>query len=281
MRLRFIILTIFFNNVTMTSNFSIRLKTGKLTRREAIKIFALGILLARYGDLLKKFNLNLDQEELKPYWVMVIDIGKCIGCNLCTYACKAVNDTAPDIFWNVVYTYKKNGKSYYMPRLCMQCEEPPCVEVCPVGATYKREVDDLVVMDYSKCIGCRYCMAACPYGARYFNWKDYTEKNKYVPKYGSPEVSRRPRGVVEKCTFCYQRLDKAMKKGLVPGIDEEVTPACVVACPTGARRFGNLKLGKVFHPKFGELSKDEIDKRGFVLKEELGTKPRVIYLLPV
>jgi Fe-S-cluster-containing dehydrogenase component len=148
------------------------------------------------------------------------------------------------------------------------------VEVCPVKATYHRP-DGLVEMDYQRCIGCRYCMVACPYGVRVFNWEERDDENPKVPTWGTPEVNRRPRGVVEKCTFCSHRLDKAEELGLRPGYDDPVTPACCVICPTEARRFGNLR-----DPN-SPATKALQGRQAIFLRSELGTKPRVYYLLPV
>lgn len=216
-------------------------------------------------------------------WVMVIDQENCVGCGWCSSACKAVNDTPMDIWWNIVYKESQiSNKNVFLPRLCMQCEDPPCVDACPVKATYKREGDGLVIMDYDKCIGCRYCMAACPYGSRYFNWKEYTEENKIAGiQFGFPEFWRRPRGVVEKCNFCIPiRIDKAIEKGLTPGKDKEATPVCVNICPYNAMFFGDLN-GYIGHPKWGQLSKDTISSRGWRVRQDLGTKPRVVYLKPI
>lgn len=264
---------------------------GRLTRRDFVK-FAMGATaVVAFGQ---DATQNLVQELLaasssKPSstngrrWVLVMDQDECIGCNRCTWACKAVNDFPGDIYWNVVFSEgavgRKGNLPVYLPRPCMMCEEPPCVEVCPVRATYKREGDGLVVMDYDLCIGCRYCMTACPYGARYFNWKEPDEVNKFVPDWGKPEIPRRIRGLVEKCTFCKHRLDSAVEKGLTPGVDPEATPACVVVCPAPARFFGELD-GKIAHPEFGEISKSKVMAMGRQLKKELGTKPRVYYLPP-
>ena len=121
----------------------------------------------------------------------------------------------------------------------MHCAKAPCVEVCPVKASYYRD-DGIVMMDYDRCIGCRYCEVACPYEARSFNWKDFDGPNPAVPEWGQPEIERRPRGVVEKCSFCYQRIDRGLSLGLQPGVDADATPACCVVCPTGARVFGDL-----------------------------------------
>ncbi|MGA1975398.1 MAG: 4Fe-4S dicluster domain-containing protein [Conexivisphaerales archaeon] len=218
-------------------------------------------------------------------WALLIDQTKCVGCNECTWACKATNDFPSDsITWNVVYTERVTvggaKEEVYLPRPCMQCENPPCVAACPVGATYKRASDGIVVIDYEKCIGCRYCMAACPYGARYFNWTTPTGKNWAVPQFGEPEVPRRPRGVVEKCTFCYQRLDSGLAKGLTPGVDPEATPACVDICPAGARFFGDIASGKVSSPKFGDRDVSTFINSATQLKSELNTKPRVYYITP-
>jgi molybdopterin-containing oxidoreductase family iron-sulfur binding subunit len=153
----------------------------------------------------------------------------------------------------------------------MHCENAPCVEVCPVHATYHRP-DGIVMMDYERCIGCRYCEVACPYGARAFNWEKFTGPNPAVPKWGTPEVERRPRGVVEKCAFCYQRIDRGLSLGLKPGVDDEATPACVVACPTQARVFGDLN-----DPE-SQVSKLLDRYPAYRLREDLGTNPRVYYL---
>lgn len=219
-----------------------------------------------------------------PHWAMLIDQSECIGCNRCSYACKAVNDfPGEDVWWNIVYSEGLNpgtaAGTAYLPRPCMMCEETPCVEVCPVGATFKREGDTLVVMDYEKCIGCRYCVVACPYGARYFNWDAPQGENPAIPQFGNGEVARRPRGVVEKCQFCSHRLDAGLAKGLRPGIDIEATPACVVVCPVPARFFGDLRTGKLSHPRFGDRPASSLDK-AYRLKAELGTKPRVYYVPP-
>jgi len=140
-----------------------------------------------------------------------------------------------------------------------------------VGASYYRD-DGIVMMDYDKCIGCRYCQVACPYDARSFNWEAFTGENPAVPEWGEPEVERRPRGVPEKCSFCYNRIDRGMSVGLVPGVDAEATPACCVVCPTGARAFGDLNDP---HSNVSQILKNHPSYR---LRENLGTNPRVYYL---
>jgi phenylacetyl-CoA:acceptor oxidoreductase subunit 1 len=179
---------------------------------------------------------------------------------------------APDITWNPVLEAGVSGdKQVYLPRPCMQCAKAPCVEVCPVKASYYRP-DGIVMMDYDRCIGCRYCEVACPYQARSFNWDAFKGNNPAVPEWGEPEVERRPRGVPEKCSFCYQRIDRGLSLGLEPGVDPDATPACVVVCPTGARLFGDLK-----DPE-SNVSKALKENPNYRLREDLGTGPRVYYI---
>jgi Fe-S-cluster-containing dehydrogenase component len=208
------------------------------------------------------------------HWGMVINLDLCIGCEYCQRACTATNDVFTDKPWNLVVKEKTTGgHTFFLSRPCLHCQNAPCVEVCPVKATFHRE-DGLVVMDYDRCIGCRYCEVACPYDARKFNWESRTDENPFVPAWGDPEVERRPRGVVEKCTFCIQRIDKAAEKGLTPGKDREVTPACVNICPVGARTFGNLKDTQ---SNVSVLIENNATLR---LRDDLGTETSVYYIPP-
>jgi Fe-S-cluster-containing dehydrogenase component len=125
-----------------------------------------------------------------------------------------------------------------------------------------------------RCIGCRYCQVACPYDARRFNWKVPETENTYVPTWGNPEVERRPRGVIEKCTFCVHRIDRGLEQGLTPGVDKAATPACVNACPVGARVFGDLK-----DPE-SPISEYLAQTETFRLREDFGTQPNVLYVQP-
>ncbi len=227
-----------------------------------------------------------------PRYGMTIDLDKCTGCGTCMIACAAENNVTvwPDesdkqrnIAWMRLYKIT-NGKPFpdtevsYFPRPCMQCDHhTPCVSVCPATATKMDPNTGIVSQIYTRCIGCRYCMAACPYHARNFNWYDgYFPKGKGLDQYLSPEVSPRMRGVVEKCTFCHHRLMRAKTKAYAKGRRElqegEYITACAEACPAQAITFGDLN-----NPDH-KVSKLAKSPRAFRLLERLGTQPKVYYL---
>ncbi|NDJ53684.1 MAG: 4Fe-4S dicluster domain-containing protein [Chloroflexi bacterium] len=206
---------------------------------------------------------------------MIIDLQKCIGCQYCIFACQAVNDVADDMQWNVYLPeVTATGETFHMTRPCLHCRSAPCTDVCPTSATYQR-ADGLVIMDYDRCIGCRYCQVACPYDVRRFNWTNRRNEervNTLQPEWGSPEIERRARGVIEKCSFCVQRIDRAYQTGQTPGEDRGVTPACVNICPVGARKFGDL------NDETSEVARIVANTPTFRLREELGTEPNVYYV---
>ena len=209
-----------------------------------------------------------------------LDLSRCIGCRRCVHACVAENNQSrdPEVQWIRVLSMEKEkgvdfrdadpyyspaevpeAGHFYVPTACQQCRNAPCTKVCPTGATWT-EKDGIVVVDYDWCIGCRYCMAACPYGARHFNWGEPTiPKEKVNPKTHYLGNRPRPKGVVEKCTFCIQRSR------------EGKYPACVEVCPVGARKFGNL-----LDPE-SEIRYIIEHKRILVLKQELNTMPKFFY----
>jgi len=255
-----------------------------LTRRDVLKIAGAtggAILLSRaftsgplsadsISGLARTSHASAEHE-----WHMGIDLDKCIGCQYCLWACQATNDVPDDdMRWNVGFPERtENGTDFFMTRPCLHCQEAPCTKVCPVGATWVRE-DGIVAMDYDRCIGCRYCEVACPYDVRRFNWSVSTAENPYEPIWGTPEVERRPRGVVEKCTFCVHRIDRGLAQGLTPGVDPQATPACVNACPVGARVFGDV------HDVESPISKFLAENDTFRLREDFGTEPKVHYVRP-
>jgi phenylacetyl-CoA:acceptor oxidoreductase subunit 1 len=244
-----------------------------MDRRNFLKALTASVATITGLRLVRSVSASSGPDGSSPHrWVMVIDQSKCTGCNYCTMACRAHNDVSPDISWTrLIEVGDVCDEPVFLPRPCQHCEKAPCVDVCPVKASYHR-ADGIVMMDYDRCIGCRYCEVACPYGARAFNWEEFKGPNPAVPKWGNPEVQRRPRGVVEKCSFCYQRIDRGLKLGLTPGIEEDATPACVVHCPVGARIFGDLN-----DPE-SEVSKILATKPWYRLREDLGTSPGIYYI---
>lgn len=231
-------------------------------------------------------------DQGKHKYGMVIDLDKCTGCGTCMVACASENNVSvrPDqsdkertITWMRLYKVT-NGKPFphtevsYFPRPCMQCDHnPPCVSVCVATATKQDPNTGIVSQIYTRCIGCRYCQAACPYASRYFNWWDaYYPKGKGLERYLTPEVSPRMRGVVEKCIFCHQRLMRAKSKAYAEERreirEDEYITACAEGCPAQAITFGDLNNRE--HEVY-RLSKHPF---AFRLLERLGTEPKVYYM---
>jgi len=203
-------------------------------------------------------------------WVMVIDLARCAGLRKCTAACNAMHFT--DRNWIQVFEMKDANATapYYFPKPCFHCDSPPCTKVCPVGATFKRQ-DGIVLIDNTRCIGCRFCMAACPYSTRHFNWGAPQQPPEAHARGYSPERGFAARkGTVEKCDFC---PDMAAAGNL---------PHCVQACPNGVIFYGDENEDAVTNG-LGEtyrLSTLLEERAGYRFMEELGTKPRVYYLPP-
>ena len=203
-------------------------------------------------------------------YAMAIDLKRCVGCHTCSVSCKIANNLPNEIWYNRILTVGgetmdtaggtfPNNKLEFLPVNCQHCENPACVKACPVGATYKRKEDGIVIQDPDKCIGCRYCMVACPYsGVRQFNWK---EPEYYVDfPVGDSDTVQNQYNTVSKCNFCVHRLAEGKE------------PACMELCIGRARYFGDID-----DPE-SEVSKAIKGRKFFHLLEEKGTKPSIYYL---
>ena len=263
-------------------------------RRKFLKLTGLsfiGAALGKYTDIFAKNSqtlpsiknaiLNRRKSNIvvssEKRWAMVIDLNKCLvkeGCRACIDACHHAHNV-PDFgnpkdeikwIWKEPYEHafldqenyylKENLRNKPVPIFCNHCDNPPCVRVCPTQATWRRE-DGIVMMDWHRCIGCRYCVAACPYGSRSFNWRDPGPFIKDL----NPDFPKRTKGVVEKCTFCDERVEVGKE------------PACVEACPEKAMIFGNLNDPK---SNVRQTLKENYSIRR---KPELGTNPEIYYLV--
>lgn len=230
---------------------------------------------------------NSPASTKRPRWAMVVDLDRCTGCQACVIACHAENNVPTvgeteaangrwmhwiriERYWEGEYP---NLKARFMPIMCQQCSEAPCEPVCPVFATYHTD-EGLNAQIYNRCIGTRFCGSACPYKVRVFNW--------FAPQFPeplteqlNPDVTVRTRGIIEKCTFCLQRIRRVEEQAKTEGrlvADDEIQPACVQSCPPGALVFGDL------NDPDSQVSRLARSHRSYRLLEELGTAPAVIYL---
>ena len=226
--------------------------------------------------------------EIQGKWGMVIDQDLCMGCQACVTAC-AMENNVPFIgesdagygrymhwirterFWMGTYPKISTG---YQPMLCQQCGHAPCEPVCPVFASVHSESEQINVQVYNRCVGTRYCANNCPYQVRAFNWRDFQRPDPLRNQF-NPDVTVRRRGIMEKCTFCIQRIRRAEDLAHSENRavrDGEVQPACAQACPTNA-----ITFGRIDDPN-SQVSQLAISNRGYKMLEELGTLPRVTYL---
>ncbi len=219
-------------------------KPFKRDRRQFLKAAGITTAITISGLIvsLKPIRAETSANTAGKRFAMVINIEKCIGCHACVASCKAENNVPLGVFRTWVEEHEKgeypNASLFFAPKLCNQCDKPPCVQACPVKATYRRE-DGLVLINYEWCIGCGACIQACPYAVRYFDPVKHT---------------------ADKCTFCVQRVDQGLH------------PACVDTCVGGARVFGDL------NDPNSEVSRLVSTKRVMVLKPQLGTEPQVYYI---
>jgi len=227
------------------------------------------------------------EEGHVPRWGMVVDLDRCTGCQACVLACHAENNLPivgeegcekdrafnwirVERYWEGEYP---EAKARFLPVLCQHCTHAPCEPVCPVYATYHNP-EGLNAQVYNRCVGTRYCANNCPYDVRFFNWFD-PHWPEPMPMMLNPDVTVRSRGVMEKCTFCIQRINAVKEQAAIDGRPlgrDEVVPACAQACPPSVLIFGDLRDSE------SKVSKLTGDERRFQLLGELGTEPVVIYL---
>lgn len=244
-------------------------------------------------------------EHPGPHWGMVVDLEKCIGCHACQVACQIENNIpvvgseevlrAHDMSWLRIDRYYKgdeeNPEILFQPLMCQHCDQAPCENVCPVSAT-SHSSEGLNQMAYNRCIGTRYCANNCPYKVRRFNWYDYNGADaiagnlhdphgmsRNLPRMVlNPDVTVRAKGVIEKCSFCVQRIQEVKNKARLENrkiLDMEIQPACAQACPTKAIVFGDMN-----DPE-STVSRLMSSNRRYRLLDELNTKPSVNYLARV
>ena len=209
-------------------------------------------------------------------YVMVVDLRCCVGCQTCTAACKLANGTPPGVQWRRVLDFESGEypdvRRSFVPVSCMHCADPPCMHVCPTRATYQRP-DGVVGIDYDLCIGCAYCAVACPYQQRYKTQRAEFAYGDEPTQAEARVFDRRRLGVSTKCTFCSDRLDAARGTNRKPGVDPEVTPACVNSCSAGALHFGDRDDPD---SNVSRLLRATVH---FRMHEELGTDPGVYYIV--
>ncbi len=230
----------------------------------------------------------MTEQDILKKWGLVVDLDMCTGCNACIVACSMENNVpfvgedeaayGRGMYW--IRTSRYWHGEYpeitpsFQPTMCQQCGNAPCEPVCPVYASVHSEEENINLQVYNRCIGTRYCANNCPYHARTFNYFDY-DLPEPMNSYLNPDVTVRRRGVMEKCTFCVQRIVKGQQQARAEGrevLDGEIQPACVQACPAGALVFGDLGDD---NSQASQLARSE---RGMHLLDELGTLPSVTYL---
>jgi Fe-S-cluster-containing dehydrogenase component len=244
----------------------------RLTRRRmigAVGVFGLSVgLLERLFDNPVAAIASGSKKRRVAQWTMIFDLRVCDGCKACTSACQRYHYLPKDQEWIKVYSVTSaDGQTFHLPKPCMMCENPPCLPVCPVGATFRND-EGLVLIDQNVCIGCRTCMAACPYESRYFNAgpspKTPPQPFPQSPEWPVPQVE----GTVGKCILCAARLPAGM------------LPECVAACAMGAIYVGDLTTDVAVNGQGTVVKVSEFlrENDAFRLKEELGTNPRVYYI---
>jgi molybdopterin-containing oxidoreductase family iron-sulfur binding subunit len=269
-------------------DFVVRQHEVDMHGRALVKVSELSSLA---GTLLEGAGREPPQPTMYPEypyegyrWGMSIDLNTCIGCSACTIACQAENNIpvvgkeevarGRSMHWIRVDRYQKGGRTLFQPVPCMHCEHAPCEEVCPVGATVHDD-EGLNVQVYNRCVGTRFCSNNCPYKVRRFNFLQYSNRKfESLKALQNPEVSVRRRGVMEKCSYCLQRITRARIDAEKRGsriADGEMVTACQQVCPTGAIRFGDL------NDPNSQVVAAKASKLDYLLLEELNTRPRTSY----
>ncbi|HSE91811.1 MAG TPA: 4Fe-4S dicluster domain-containing protein [Methylomirabilota bacterium] len=208
-------------------------------------------------------------------WGMVIDVRRCVGCQTCTIACKQEHGLPAGTQWRFVADCEvgeyPDVRRLFLPMQCMHCAEPPCVPVCPTGASRQRE-DGIVWVAYEACVGCGYCALACPYHGRHLVHDGGTYFGEPTPAERATAQPAR-RGVMTKCTFCKERVDDGLARGLTPGADADATPMCAVACIARAIHFGDLD------DPTSAVARMVVERRAVPLMPECGSEPSVYYVV--
>ncbi len=264
----------------------------RMEGRDIVRSFTLAEFANEAKNPRKKVELTTlypDQQFPEHKWGMTIDLSACVGCAACVIGCQSENNIAVvgpeqvergrEMHWIRIDSYyegaEANPKVVHQPMLCQHCDSAPCENVCPVNAT-NHSPEGLNQMAYNRCVGTRYCANNCPYKVRRYNFFDYTsEKTEPADLVYNPEVTVRPRGVMEKCTFCVQRIQDAKMRAKVEHRsvrDGDIVPACAAACPSDAIIFGDLKNPGSHASELGA------SKRGYKVIEEVGTRPAITYL---
>jgi molybdopterin-containing oxidoreductase family iron-sulfur binding subunit len=233
--------------------------------RDEAQAASTGSTLAPMGSTMPN---GANRAKAPHAWCMVIDLRTCDGCQGCTRSCQQRHGLREEQTWIKVYTMENSsGGTFPMPRPCMMCEDPPCLKVCPVGATLRTD-EGLVLVDTDTCVGSRACMAACPYEARYFNWSEPLPA-KRLPMPNTPQMPVPKKGTVGKCVLCADRLPQGE------------LPACVSGCPMGVLYIGDLVTDIAVNGPGETVVLSEFLRANDAVryKEELGTNPRVYYIL--
>jgi len=209
-------------------------------------------------------------------WAMVIDLTRCIGCKSCILACSQANGISEGLwrkFDELEEPQAPGRQRLFATRSCMHCDNPPCKIVCPTGATYQR-ADGIVEIDYEKCVGCGYCILACPYDARViFQYRHGFEEDTPLTQQADRKANKNRERVCTKCNFCVTRIENGLEKNLTPGIDFDATPLCVATCSCGALSFGDLD-----DPQ-SHISQIIKERQTLRLSAELETNPAVYYII--